>query len=202
MPRGLHRCYGSGYLHFITTSCYHRLPLLAKPENRDLFLEVFEQVRRRYRFVVVGYVVMPEHLHLLVSEPERGDLSLVMQVLKQGFARQLLCQIRRRNDPRQGQLWDIALEQQHIWQKRFYDFAVWTAEKRWEKLHYIHENPVRRGLVLEPQQWKWSSARYWLCGEAGPVLVNEALRAEMKVRRVGSEDLRRAGAKRSEKQAG
>jgi len=121
MPTGLHRCYGAGYLHFITTSCYQRLPLLAKGENRDLFLEVFEQVRRRYRFVVVGYVVMPEHLHLLVSEPERGDLSLVMQVLKQGFARRLLCQLRRRNDPQQGTLWDIALEQQHIWQKRFYD---------------------------------------------------------------------------------
>ena len=102
MPTGLHRSYGSGYLHFITTSCYQRLPLLGKPENRDLFLEVFEQVRRRYRFVVVGYVVMPEHVHLLVSEPERGDLSLVMQVLKQGFARRLLCQLRRRNDPRQG----------------------------------------------------------------------------------------------------
>ena len=184
MPSGLHRCYGAGYLHFITTSCYQRLPLLGTPQNRDLFLEVLEQTRRRYRFVVVGYVVMPEHVHLLVSEPERGDPSLVMQVLKQGFARRLLCQHRRANDPQEEAMWELALQQQRIWQKRFYNFAVWTADKRWEKLHYIHQNPVRRGLVLEPQQWPWSSARDWLTEETGPVLVNEALRAEMKVRPV------------------
>ena len=66
MPRRLHRCYGCGYLHFITTSCYQRAPLLNSKSNRDLFLCVLEQVRRRYQFVVVGYVVMPEHVHLLI----------------------------------------------------------------------------------------------------------------------------------------
>jgi len=68
--------------HFVTTSCYHRWPLLARAEDRDLFLETLEEVRRSYRFVVVGYVVMPEHVHLLIGEPERGDPSVVMQVLK------------------------------------------------------------------------------------------------------------------------
>jgi putative transposase len=171
-------------VHFINSSCYRRLPMLGRPEDRDLFLEVFEEVRRRYRFAVVGYVVMPEHVHLLVSEPERGNPSATMQVLKQGFARRLLCQLRRRRDPRQGKLWDFALAQQHVWQRRFYDFAVWSAAKRQEKLHYVHQNPVRRGLVLEPEQWAWSSARYYSLGEAGPVVVNEALRAEMRVRPV------------------
>jgi putative transposase len=144
MPTGLHRCYGAGYLHFLTTSCYQRLPLLGTPKSRDLFLEVLEQTRRRYRFAVVGYVVMPEHVHLLVSEPERGDPSLLMQVLKQGFARKLLCQHRRANDPHEEAMSELVLHQQHIWQKRFYDFVVWGAEKRWEKLHYSHQNPVRR----------------------------------------------------------
>jgi putative transposase len=184
MSTGLHRCYGSGYLHFITTSCYRRMPLLAKPENRDLLLEVLEVVRRRYRFVVVAYVVMPEHVHLLLSEPERGDPSLVMQVLKQGFARRLLCHLRRRRDPGQATLWQIALEQQRVWQKRFYDFALWSAEKQQEKVHYIHQNPVRRKLVLEPHQWTWSSARDYLTGEKGTVLVNEKLYTEMRVRPV------------------
>ena len=68
MPNRLHRYYGAGYSHFITTSCYQRLPLLASPGKRDLLLRVLEQVRRRCRFVVVGYVVMPEHVHLLISE--------------------------------------------------------------------------------------------------------------------------------------
>src|SRR2546427_478240 len=87
MPRRLHRYYGSGYLHFITSSCYQRRPLLNTPRRRTWFLEILEQVRRRYTFVVVGYVVMPEHFHLLISEPERGNPSTVMQVLKQRPAR-------------------------------------------------------------------------------------------------------------------
>lgn len=118
MPNRLHRYYGAGYLHFITTSCYHRRAFLSRPRNRDLFLQVLEQARCRYRFVVVGYVVMPEHVHLLFSEPERGDPSLVMQALKQGFARRLLRKLRLRADPAQGQLWNEALEAGHIWQRR------------------------------------------------------------------------------------
>ncbi len=95
MPSRLHRYYGAGYLHFITTSCYQRRALLGKKQDRDLFLEVLEQVRRRYRFAVIGYVVMPEHLHLLLSEPERRNPSVLMQALKQGFARRLLGKMRR-----------------------------------------------------------------------------------------------------------
>jgi len=64
MPTNLHRYYGAGYLHFITTSCYQRRALLGTPPESDLFLEVMERVRRRHGFVVVGYVVMPEHVHL------------------------------------------------------------------------------------------------------------------------------------------
>jgi len=80
MPVNLHRYYGAGYLHFITTSCYQRRALLGTPQNRDLFLQVLERARRRHGFVVAGYVVMPEHVHLLISEPERGDSSVVMKV--------------------------------------------------------------------------------------------------------------------------
>ena len=123
MPNKLHRYYGAGYLHFITTSCYQRLALLGKPQHRDLLLEVLERVRRRYRFVVVGYVVMPEHVHLLVGEPERGNPSKVMQAIKQGFARRLLRTLRAASDPRQGRLWNTALDDGHIWQTRFYDFC-------------------------------------------------------------------------------
>jgi putative transposase len=70
MRRNLKRYYGAGNLHFITCSCYRRQPWLGTAHRRDLFLTVLEQVRRRYQFVVGGYVVMPEHIHLLISEPE------------------------------------------------------------------------------------------------------------------------------------
>jgi putative transposase len=180
----LHRYYGAGYLHFITASCYQRMPMLAKSQHRDLLLEVLESVRRRYRFVVVGYVVMPEHVHLLLSEPERGDPSKVMQAVKQGFARRILRKLRADDNPRQGSLWNTALDRGHIWQARFYDFVVFTEKKRIEKLRYMHRNPVKRGLVLEPQQWVWSSYRHYADGERGIVLVNEEQKAVMKVRKI------------------
>jgi REP-associated tyrosine transposase len=143
-----------------------------------------EQVRQRYRFVVVGYVVMPEHVHLLLSEPDRGNPSVVMQALKQGFARRLLRKLRSRIDPRQATLWNQALEEGHIWQRRFYDFVVFSEHKRVEKLRYMHRNPVQRGLVLEPQQWSWSSFRHYAEGERGPVLVNEERKAELRIRQI------------------
>ncbi len=180
MPKGLHRYYGTGHLHFITFSCYHRRPLLAAARRRNLFLEILEQVRGRYDFVVVGYLVMPEHVHLLISEPARGTQSTVMQVLKQRFARRALTEIRRRGKPEQGRLWDEALDAGHLWQARFYDFVVRTEVKKREKLRYIHRNPVRRGLVLEAEQWGWSSVRWYAYGENGPVLVNEKQAVELK----------------------
>ena len=182
MPKHLHRYYGSGHFHFITSSCYHRRPLLGTARRRDLFLKILEEVRVRYGFIVIGYVVMPEHIHLLISEPDRGTPSTVMQVLKQRFARRVLGEWRRRKKPEQGWLWQEAFEQGHIWQKRFYDFVVRSQAKRIEKLRYTHNNPVKRGLVLEPEQWKWSSYRWYAYGERGSVLVNEQRTAVMKMR--------------------
>src|ERR1700676_3518708 len=71
MTEGLHRFYSGRDLHFLTFSCYRRRPLFRNEVYCDLFLKILERVRRRYRLVVLGYVVMPEHVHLLVSEPQR-----------------------------------------------------------------------------------------------------------------------------------
>ena len=171
MPSGLHRTYGAHHLHFITWSCYRRLPFLRSARTRDRFLSILEQVRARYRFVVVGYVVMPKHVHLLVSEPEIGTPSKVMQVLKQRTARALLPKRKRRN-PRQANLFGEEPQSRAFWQARFYDFNVWTTKKRVEKLRYMHRNPVKRRLVESPEQWGWSSYRFYGLDEAGPVQVD------------------------------
>jgi len=184
MPNQLHRYYGAGYSHFITTSCYQRWPLLASRRNRDLFLRVLERVRRRYHFVVVGYVVMPEHVHLLLGEPQRGDPSVVMKALKQAFARCLLGRLRRELDSKQMPLCQTPVERGRIWQPRFYDFVVFSERKRVEKLRYMHRNPVKRGLVREPQDWAWSSFRRYAYDEAGPVLVNEPEKTELRIRKI------------------
>jgi putative transposase len=171
MPRGLHRTYGAHHLHFITCSCYRRLPLLATARSRDRFLSILEETRARYRFVVVGYVVMPEHIHLLLTEPEVGTPSTVMQVLKQRAARALLPR-KKQSDARQRCLFGEPSLRTPFWQARFYDFNVWTTKKRVEKLRYMHRNPVKRGLVESPEAWRWSSYRFYLSDEAGPVRVN------------------------------
>ena len=171
MPARLHRTYGAHHLHFITCSRYHRMLKLRSPHSRDRVLSILEETRQRYRVVVVGYVVMPEHLHLLITEPELGTPSTVMQVLKQRTAHALLPK-KRRIDSRQRSLFPD-MPRLPFWQARFYDFNVWTAKKHIEKLRYMHRNPVKRGLVGSPEQWRWSSYRFYLLGEPGPVRVNE-----------------------------
>ena len=177
MAWGLERWHGGHDLHFLTFSCYHRQPLLTSAHRCELFLQVLEEVGRRYQLVILGYVVMPEHVHLFLSEPQQRPLATAIQALEAGFARRLLAEQRRHGpslEPR-----DIPQSKVHdpnpkrVWQARYYDFNVSTSEKRVEKLRYIHRNPVRRGLVEASELWPWSSFRAYACQEAGLVRVND-----------------------------
>src|SRR5438876_8812830 len=130
MTEGLHRFYGGNDLHFLTFSCYQRRPLFRNEAYCDLFLKILDRVRRRYRFVVLAYVVMPEHIHLLVSEPQRETLSTVIQALKLSFVRSVEVSrgirvpiLRKTGEGEVG-------TENHFWQARFYDFNVWTEKKR------------------------------------------------------------------------
>jgi len=176
MPSGLSRYYGTGELHYITCSCYQRKPWLDTGERRDLFLEILENVRQQHRFVVFGYVVMPEHFHLLMSEPQIGNPSTAMQSVKQRYAQRVIQRRRRRDRSSEG-------GPMPVWQPRFYDFNLWTEHKRIEKLRYMHRNPVKRGLVQEPEQWLWSSFRYYKYGEVGPVRINDCDVMRMSLRK-------------------
>ena len=144
------RLYGRGDLHFVTFSCYRRRPLLASGRSRETFLRVLDELRNRDGFRVLGYVVMPEHVHLLLSEPVHGDLSKTLQVLKQKVSREL-------NGDGDGP----------FWQRRFYDFNVRSREKVKEKLEYMHANPSVRGLVENPREWVWSSWSHYAKRDGG-----------------------------------
>src|SRR5215472_6301774 len=164
MKYRLKRFYGLGHLHFITCSCYRRKPLLASTHARDLLLKILHEVRQRFDFGLVGYVVMPEHIHLLITEPNRGTPTTVMQVLKQRVSRAVNPRKRRKRAPSaQLPLWDELATNQRtpFWQRRFYDFNVWSTRKRNEKLNYMHFNPVNRGLVQHPRNWDWSSFGFY-----------------------------------------
>jgi putative transposase len=161
MAHNLIRHYGRGHLHFITFTCYRRLPLLRSARAKNVFVKVLGEVRDRYGFALVGYVVMPEHIHLLIGEPATGTPSTVIQVLKQRVSRQL----RRKKRKPAGQLNLIFAEGDEslprFWQRRFYDFNVWSLKKRIEKLHYMHMNPLKRKLVDHPNDWPWSSFAFY-----------------------------------------
>jgi putative transposase len=138
---------------------------------------------------------MPEHVHLLISEPERSDPSVVVKVIKQEFARIVLreirnsgwpthsCTLRMSGEEKHPPNARLPGEMRHVWQKRFYDFNVWTEHKRIEKLRYMHRNPVKRGLVNDPDQWAWSSFRAYAYGEHGLVRVN-AQEWELEIKRI------------------
>ena len=166
MPWGLKRFHESRQLHFLTFSCHKRRPNFRTTESRDTFVSALERVRQNYDLCVYGYVVMPEHVHLLVSEPERGTLAQAMQSLKQGVARRLALRAK-----------------DSFWQERYYDFNTWSECKFVEKLRYIHRNPVNRGLVTQPEDWPWSSFRHYLNGEAGPVEIESQWTARKREQR-------------------
>jgi putative transposase len=151
MTQGLRRYQYAGDLHFVTFSCYRLEPYLASPSARFLFEETLERMRLRYGFCVVGYVVMPEHVHLLVSEPSTGPLARALHALKLSMSKR---------QPRRP-----------FWQARYYDFNVFTARKHVEKLRYMHRNPVKRGLVERPEDWQWSSFRHYAAGVRGTVEI-------------------------------
>jgi putative transposase len=175
MPKGLKRYYGQGHLHFLTFSCYRRLPLLGTARDRAVFVRALAAIRERYRFLLLGYVVMPEHVHLLFSEGPKCTPSLVLKVLKQRVSRDLRKQ-RSRLPTGQMRLAfkEGGVELPRFWQPRFYDFNVYSARKIREKLDYMHANPVKRGLVGEPSEWVWSSFLSYEKGKGGLVPIDFA----------------------------
>ena len=165
MPWGLKRFQQTRANHFLTFSCYHRKPRFTKPEACATFLSALERVRQSYGLCIYGYVIMPEHVHLLVNEPGRSTLAQALKSLKQGVARRLAL---RADEP--------------FWQERYYDFNVWSERKFLEKLRYLHRNPLKRGLVTRPEDWPWSSFRHYATGETDVVEIESQWTARRRER--------------------
>jgi len=165
MPSGLKRFYGKGDLHFATFSCYQRMPLLGTTCARNVFVQELEKVRTEMGFRLLGYVAMPEHVHLLMGEPLNGTPSTVLQKLKLRVS----LKMRKRREVENEEHIPLPIGEERVppkafWQARFYDFSVNTTGKRKEKLDYMHANPVVRGLVEHPRDWPWSSWLFYIEG--------------------------------------
>ena len=167
MPHDLRRFHHSGQSHFVTFSCYRRQPFFSATERFELFITRLEETRRRFHLCVYGYVVMPEHVHLLLSEPAPdGILADAIHFLKLSFTKSL-----------HG-------EPGSFWQKRYYDRNVRNYREFTVKLQYIHRNPVKRGLVTSPEQWNWSSYRHYALRKTGVVEIESEWTARDREKKV------------------
>jgi len=116
---------------------------------------------------------MPDHVHLLISEPPKVTPSVVLKALKQRVSRDLR-KNKRRVSEAQLRLPFMSADAglSRFWQPRFYDFNVYSRRKKREKLEYMHANPVNRGLVRNPGGWMWSSFLFCEKGERGLVPID------------------------------
>ena len=167
MPWALKRFHESRQSHFVTFSCYHRRALFTSPTAKHTFELALERVRSKFGLNVYGYVVMPEHIHLLVSESEHSTLADAIKSLKQGVSRRLIG------------------DAEHFWQKRYYDFNIRDEVQLVEKLRYIHRNPVKRGLCERSEDWEWSSFRQYATGCEGRVEIESEWAARKRQRAEG-----------------
>jgi putative transposase len=188
MPWGLKRFHHTGQSHFVTFTCYHRHRLLNTADSRRVFELALERVRRKFKLRVYGYVVMPDHVHLLLSEPELDTLAAVIKSLKQGVSRRIIKSADNLQEFEGGPLkpaFGLNGKEQYLWQRRYYDFNIRNYPQFVEKLRYIHRNPVRAGLCNRPEDWDASSFRHYATGCEGIVEIESEWTARKRERVAG-----------------
>jgi len=164
---------GEGDARELTFSCYQRRPFFTREHVCEWFLEALKATRTKHGIHVWAYVIMPEHAHVLVWPPTREcKISKVLNTLK-GSVAQKAYRYLLRTDP---DLIRNAPDGFHFWQAGpGYDRNLNEPKSIWSSIDYIHMNPVRRGLCLRPEDWRWSSARAYLCNEADDLLNLKSL---------------------------
>jgi putative transposase len=146
------------HAHEVTFSTVGRQPILSRPGIAAQVVEAFDKARHRLEFDLWAFVVMPEHCHVLLH-PKNKEYAMapILKALKSPAAKAILM-----NNPELRA--ELAISTPHGVEYRLwlpgggYDRNVFTAESAWNAIRYIHRNPVKRGLCIEPDEWKWSSA--------------------------------------------
>ena len=162
MPIGLKRFQEAETLHFITFSCFNRLPFLASYRPKETIETILEQTRSRHQARIYAYVLMPEHIHLLINEPPSILVAQFLKALKQITSRKL------KGDHR------------HFWLPRYHDSNVHGEKERSEVIRYIHRNPTKRGLVACPGDYRWSSFNHYATGIRGVVEIESEWTARLR----------------------
>ena len=145
------------HVHFVTFSCYKRRRFLNPDRAKRIVIGQLGSRLTKQNGICSGFVVMPDHIHALIWFLEIGQLSSFMDVWKTQTSKSL----KELFQTQFSAYWKQIPETDPIWQARYYGFNVWSCRKFEEKLVYMHQNPVRAGLVERPIDWAWSSARWY-----------------------------------------
>jgi REP-associated tyrosine transposase len=164
----------AGHAHALTFSCRHRMPLLAKDRSRLWMVGSLKRACDRHDFECLAFVVMPEHVHTIVApRSDQYDISKFLQSVKQSVSLQAKRWLRENNPMWLRHLTFIDGNGQtrfRFWQQGGgYDRNVFDPATLVTTIQYIHNNPVRRGLVTNPCDWRWSSAEWYECGCRGSI---------------------------------
>ena len=170
MPSRRPHYYGFNRLHYLTANIYRRARIFDSDRFKLKFVQTLGDLREELGFKIVGYVLTPEHCHLLIWPNDLANPSEIMQKLSERTANLILRTLRRnlahpwcRKMLSQFHLPLTVHHHAHyrVWQRGGYDMNIWSDKKRLEKLDYMHNNPVQRGLVSQPGDWPWSSWRFY-----------------------------------------
>ena len=148
---------------FITFCCYRRHKFLTNGTVIEIFLDSLSKMKEKYALRLFGYVIMPEHVHLVLHPQDGTTLGKVMGELKSKSAVKVI-EKRLAPLPSDCRVMKNGIERRAFWQPRCYDHNCRTEETVFEKINYCHNNPVTRGLVAEPGAWRWSSYN-WYTGQ-------------------------------------
>ena len=150
------------HAHFVTFSCYRRRRLLDHDRAKRAVLGVLNAQLTSRMASCVGFVVMPNHVHAIVWFPVPGQLSVFMQQWKRLSSYGIGQLVRDKFVEYAEKINDG----DPFWEAKYYPFNLYSEEKVREKHTYMHENPVRAGLVRQPCDWAYSSARYYERGQS------------------------------------
>jgi putative transposase len=153
-----------GDAHFLTFSCYKRLPLLGKDRTRKWFIESLASARDKHQFQLWAWVIMPEHVHLLIHPTSESSIASILADIKRPVGRYAISYLQMQTSPF---LERLTVRNQSRTYRRFWqagpgqDRNVYDPVVAHQVVEYIHFNPTKRGLVARPVGWYWSSARDW-----------------------------------------
>lgn len=165
-----------GDAHFLTFSCFRRLPLLSKDRTRQWMIDAIDLSRQKNPFDLWAWVIMPEHVHLVLLPHPNTKIASILTTMKQSVSRRAMIWLKKHAPDYMDHLLDLqpnGKRSHRFWQRGGgYDRNLRSTRDVHEKINYVHQNPINRGLVNVAEQWKWSSASSWKNDVNEPILIN------------------------------